>query len=177
MTEKKKFPPPSRILFNTFRLLLSATILSIIIVLIVRGTIGVEVFVEIILFPSDINSIFPFNLVGLLILLLGFLFIVAANYQLLVVGNIGLVAREPFHIPSTLVTTGPYRYSRNPIYLGVVLILLGFAIAFVSITVFIWAIAVFLFFWRFFVRWEEKKLEEAFGGEYLSYKSRVRRWL
>jgi protein-S-isoprenylcysteine O-methyltransferase Ste14 len=145
--------------------------------LIVGGTIGVEVFLEILLFPSDINFIFPFNLVGLLILLLGFVFIVAANFHLLVVGNIGLVAREPFHIPSTLVTTGPYRYSRNPTYLGGVLILLGFAIAFVSITVFICAIAVFLFCWRFFVRWEEEKLEEAFGEEYLSYKMQVRRWL
>lgn len=173
----KKFPPPSRILLNTFQLLLSATILSIIILLIIRGIIGVEIFIEIILFPSDINSIFPFNLVGLFILLLGFFFIITANFHLLVVGNIGLEAREPFHIPSTLVTTGPYRYSRNPIYLGVVLILLGFSIAFVSITVFICAIAVFLFCWRFFVRWEEKKLEEAFGEEYLSYKTRVRRWL
>lgn len=136
-----------------------------------------EVFIEILLLPSNINSIFPFNLVGLFILLLGFIFIVAANFHLLVVGNIGLVAREPFHIPSTLVTTGPYRYSRNPIYLGVVLILLGFAIAFVSITVLICAITVFTFFWRFFVRWEEKKLEEAFGEEYLAYKTRVRRWL
>ncbi|MFW9902785.1 MAG: methyltransferase family protein [Candidatus Thorarchaeota archaeon] len=162
---------------NTFQILLSATILSIIIVLIIRGTIGEDTFVEVLLFPSDINSIFPFNLVGLLILILGFLFVVVANFYLLAVGNIGLVAREPFHIPSTLVTTGPYRYSRNPIYLGVILILLGFTIFFMSITVFVCSVALFLFAWRFFVRWEEEKLEEAFGEEYLLYKTRVRRWL
>jgi protein-S-isoprenylcysteine O-methyltransferase Ste14 len=156
---------------------LSATILSLILVFIIRGTIGADVVAEVLFFPSDINSIFPFNFLGILILLLGFVFVITANYHLLAVGRIGLKAWEPFHISSTLVTSGPYRYSRNPIYLGVVLILLGFAIAFVSITVFICAFAVFLSCWRFFVRWEEEKLEDVFGEEYLSYKLRVRGWL
>ncbi|MHA2246871.1 MAG: hypothetical protein ACXADY_18145 [Candidatus Hodarchaeales archaeon] len=47
----------------------------------------------------------------------------------------------------------------------------------ISISVLICTVALFLFFWRFFVRWEEKKLEEAFGEEYLVYKKQVRRWL
>lgn len=177
MTANEKFPPQIGVLFNILRILFSATILSIIITLIIRRTIGAEVFAEVLFFPSDITSIFPFNLLGLLILLLGIVFVVAANHQLLVRGRIGLQTREPFHIPSNIVTTGPYCYSRNPIYLGVVLILLGFAIIFVSVTVLICTIALFLFFWKILVRWEEKKLEEAFGDEYLLYKKRVRRWL
>jgi protein-S-isoprenylcysteine O-methyltransferase Ste14 len=95
----------------------------------------------------------------------------------LVIGRISLEAREPFHVPSTLVTTGPYHYSRNPIYLGVILLSLGFAVIIMSITVLICTVVLFLFFRRFFIRWEEEKLEEAFGEEYLAYKKQVRRWL
>ena len=177
LTIKEKFPPGRVILWNSFLILLSATILSYIITIIIKGTIGAEVMAEILLFPSDIYSIFPFNLLGFFILVLGAIFLLAANYHLLVIGRIGLKAREPFHIPSTLVTTGPYGYSRNPIYLGVILILLGFAIIVVSVTILVCTITLFLFVWRFFVRWEETTLEEEFGEEYLLYKKQVRRWL
>ncbi|MFW9996723.1 MAG: methyltransferase family protein [Candidatus Odinarchaeota archaeon] len=177
MTANEKFPPLTRILVNILLILLIPTVLSIILAFIIKGTVGTEVFAEVLFFPSDINSTYPFNLLGLLVLLLGFVFVIAGNFHLLMIGRIGLQAREPFHIPSTLVTTGPYRYSRNPIYLGVVLILLGLAVIFASITVLICTVVLFLFFWRFFVGWEEKKLEEAFGEEYLLYKKRVRRWL
>jgi protein-S-isoprenylcysteine O-methyltransferase Ste14 len=177
LPEKEKFPPVKEILTNSLRILLSATILSIILVIIIGGTIGSELLAEVLFFPSEISSVYPINLLGLLIISLGFGFIITANYYLLVKGRIGLEAREPFHVPSTLVTAGPYRYSRNPIYLGVVLLLLGFAIMFMSLTVFFSTVIVFLVFWRFFVRWEEKKLEEAFGEQYLTYKNQVRRWL
>ncbi|MHA2389277.1 MAG: methyltransferase family protein [Candidatus Hodarchaeales archaeon] len=172
----KKKPQPVKSLFQIAWILLSATILSIIVAFIIRE-LGVEVVTEIFLFPVDITTPFPLNLFGLLILLLGFLLVIAANFHLLMVGKIGLTDREPYHTPSTLVTSGPYRYTRNPIYFGVVLILFGLAIMTASLTVLISALGVFLFFWRAFVIWEEKKLEETFGEEYLEFKRRVRRWL
>ncbi len=172
----KKKPQPAKSLLQIAWMLLSATILSIILVFIVRE-LGVEVVTAVFLFPVDITTPFPFNLFGLLILLLGFLLVIAANFHLLMVGKIGLTDREPYHTPSTLVTSGPYRYTRNPIYFGVVLILFGLAIMTASLTVLISALGVFLFFWRALVIWEEKKLEETFGEEYLEFKRRVRRWL
>jgi protein-S-isoprenylcysteine O-methyltransferase Ste14 len=137
-------------------MLLSATILSVILISIVRDFVGVEIVIPILLFPAEIIAPYPINLIGLLVLVLGFILIITANFHLLMIGKIGLEDREPFHTPSTIVTSGPYQYSRNPI---------------------LSSIALFLFFWKAFVSWEEKKLEEKFGEEYLEYKRRVRRWI
>jgi protein-S-isoprenylcysteine O-methyltransferase Ste14 len=134
-----------------------STILSYIIVYV-----GLEVILDF-FFPVYISIPFPFNLCGLLISVLGFMLIVWANYTLLFVGRIGLKNREPFHIPHKLILEGPYKFS-IAIFLG-------------SLTLFIISIALFIIFRIFFIRWEEKKLEEAFGEEYLEYKRRVRRWI
>ena len=83
----------------------------------------------------------------------------------------------PFQEASALVTSGFYRITRNPMYLGMLLLLLGIALksgrlgAFLPIPVF----AVIIHF-RFILP-EERFMEDAFGDEYLQYKSRVRRWL
>ena len=157
------------------RLLAVATILSIILYYVI-AFVGIEI-IFIILFPVDISIPFPYNLCGLLVSVLGFMLIIWANYTLLFIGKIGLEAREPFHTPSTLVVEGPYKFTRNPIYLSVVIIFFGLAILLGSLTLFIIAIALFIIFWTWFISWEEKRLEEEFGEEYLEYKGRVRRWL
>jgi protein-S-isoprenylcysteine O-methyltransferase Ste14 len=86
-------------------------------------------------------------------------------------------AIHPHEPSSALVTAGPYRFTRNPMYLGMAGTLLGAAVLMGSITPLI-VIPAFmaLVSERFIVR-EEAKLEAAFGREYLDYKSRVRRWL
>jgi protein-S-isoprenylcysteine O-methyltransferase Ste14 len=84
---------------------------------------------------------------------------------------------RPF-LPSTaLVLSGPYRFTRNPMYLGMAGTLLGAGVFMGSITPFV-VIPAFmaLITERFIVR-EEEKLEAAFGREYLDYKARVWRWL
>ncbi len=80
--------------------------------------------------------------------------------------------------PTTaVVTNGPYRFSRNPIYLGMFLGLTGFAVGFNSLWV-LAALIPFYFVLRYgVVAREEAYLERKFGGVYLDYKSRVRRWL
>lgn len=80
--------------------------------------------------------------------------------------------------PTTrIVTNGPYRYSRNPIYVGMFLGLVGLAVAFNSL----WLIAVLVPFYLTIrygvVAREEAYLERKFGDIYRVYKSRVRRWL
>jgi protein-S-isoprenylcysteine O-methyltransferase Ste14 len=66
-----------------------------------------------------------------------------------------------FHeTPITLVTTGPFRFSRNPIYLGGVIILLGLAILFGSLITFIFPILLFIILNEFYIPFEEITLEE-----------------
>jgi protein-S-isoprenylcysteine O-methyltransferase Ste14 len=84
---------------------------------------------------------------------------------------------RPFERSTKLVTGGLYRYTRNPMYLGLTLILagtwllLGTASALLPIAVFIWIIQ------EGFIRGEERFLDEIFGEEYRGYKNRVRRWI
>ena len=128
-----------------------------------------------ILFPDNPIVIFPYNLIGLLLLVLGFALTIWANYTLL--QKISLEEREPFHTPSALVTSGPFQFSRNPVYLSIIMMVFGLATIFGSLVLFIFPTIFFLIFHLFFIRWEEKKLEETFGEEYLEFKKHVRRWL
>ncbi len=76
----------------------------------------------------------------------------------------------------TLVTSGPYQFSRNPLYLGIVFILFGAALLLGSFSAMLFSLAVFgLLNW--WVRIEEKQLAAAFGKNYARYKKQVRRWM
>lgn len=84
----------------------------------------------------------------------------------------------PPHRPTTaLVTEGPYRRSRNPIYLGMALIYLGVVCATVSLGALVLLPAVILVMEFGVIRREERYLERRFGEPYRAYKTRVRRWL
>ena len=84
---------------------------------------------------------------------------------------------KPFERSSKLLVDGPYRISRNPIYLGLVVALAGVAVVCGSITPFMVVPAFAFLIDRRFIRAEEAQLEETFGQEYDAYKRRVRRWL
>jgi protein-S-isoprenylcysteine O-methyltransferase Ste14 len=83
----------------------------------------------------------------------------------------------PFERSTALVTDGSYRLTRNPMYVGMVMILAGIALLlgtvgpWLPIPLFVWVMRS-----SFIIR-EERFLEELFGQQYLAYKSRVRRWL
>jgi protein-S-isoprenylcysteine O-methyltransferase Ste14 len=82
------------------------------------------------------------------------------------------------YLPSTaLVVSGPYRFTRNPMYLGMAGTLLGVAVFLGSITPFVVIFAFMGLIKERFILPEETKLEAAFGSDYLQYKERVRRWL
>lgn len=86
----------------------------------------------------------------------------------------------PFFLypPKKLVTTGPYKYSRNPMTLGAWFIFIGEAILFQSITLFLFflfiALPVSILWIR---RYEEPFLERNFGELYVNYKKSVKRWI
>lgn len=72
---------------------------------------------------------------------------------------------------------GPYRFTRNPMYLGMVLMMLGLALYIGTAPFYLSAIAYFCIINFVFCPFEEDKLAAAFGEEYRQYRSRVRRWL
>jgi protein-S-isoprenylcysteine O-methyltransferase Ste14 len=86
-------------------------------------------------------------------------------------------AIHPHEQPSALVIAGPYRYTRNPMYLGMAGTLLGAAVLMGSITPFVVLPAFMALIKERFILGEEAKLEAAFGTDYADYKGRVRRWL
>jgi protein-S-isoprenylcysteine O-methyltransferase Ste14 len=84
---------------------------------------------------------------------------------------------RPYLPSSALVIAGPYRFTRNPMYLGMAGVLLGAAIYMGSITPFVVIPGFMALITERFIVAEEAKLEAAFGRDYLDYKARVRRWL
>ncbi|MGE5443768.1 MAG: methyltransferase family protein [Ignavibacteriales bacterium] len=115
----------------------------------------------------------PWNLTGVVPITAGLVIILIADRQFKTPGT----TVKPFHLSSRLVTDGMFRYTRNPMYLGMVIILLGMGICLASITppivvpVFIYIITVK------FIRAEERSLEQQFGQAYTEYRSRVRQWI
>lgn len=80
--------------------------------------------------------------------------------------------------PATeLATGGAYRFSRNPMYVGFVAILLGIGVAIGGLLTMLSAVVMFLFLDRYVIPREERYLLRRFGGAYEAYKRRVRRWL
>lgn len=83
----------------------------------------------------------------------------------------------PFEPASRLVERGPYRFTRNPMYLGGAISYVGIALAMntmwpiLLLPFVIWTVA------RFVIREEEQYLLATFGEEYAAYQRRVRRWL
>lgn len=83
----------------------------------------------------------------------------------------------PFERSTALVTSGSYRFTRNPMYLGMVLLLSGVAALLGTLSP--WLVIPFFaaIIQTNFVRGEERFLEEIFGDSYRAYQTRVRRWL
>ncbi len=84
---------------------------------------------------------------------------------------------EPHHVPGALIVEGPFRLSRNPIYLALLIILLGAVIgrgqplSLIFVVLFYWVLS------TRFVAPEEEALRAAFGAEADSYMAQTRRWL
>ena len=78
---------------------------------------------------------------------------------------------------SKLITTVLYAYVRSPMIIGVLLVLLGESLIFLSFNIFIWALAFFIINNIWFSVFEEPDLEKKFGEEYKEYKKQVHRWI
>lgn len=78
---------------------------------------------------------------------------------------------------SALVTGGVYRVTRNPMYVGMGLLLLAWGVYLSALIPFVGPVLFVLYITRFQIQPEERALARIFGGEYSSYAARVRRWL
>ena len=78
---------------------------------------------------------------------------------------------------SSLVNSGVYRFTRNPMYLGVLSVLMAWAVFLSSLWALFGLLAFFLYIDRFQIAPEEKALTRLFGTDYAAYQIKVRRWI
>lgn len=109
------------------------------------------------------------------------LIFVAAGFGL-ALRTVQMFRRAGTHVapgqPATaLVTAGPYRFTRNPIYIGFVLVFFGLSIVLTSVWILLLLAPVLLILQRGVVLREEAYLEEKFGDAYRAYAAKVPRWL
>jgi len=90
---------------------------------------------------------------------------------------IGKGTPAPFDPPRKLVIRGPYRFVRNPMYIGAGMTLVGAALYYESVSILIYTGLFFLITHLFVVLYEEPTLRRTFGEEYETYFRGVRRWL
>lgn len=115
----------------------------------------------------------PYNKIGIIVFVIG-LSITFYSFYLFRKNKTPII---PGKKPTFIVMNGPYKFTRNPMYLGVLIALLGAAVYFGNSLSFLSPIIFFLATNYYFVPFEEKLLENIFGKKYLNYKKRVRRWL
>jgi protein-S-isoprenylcysteine O-methyltransferase Ste14 len=112
--------------------------------------------------------------IGLLPLVGGIFLLLYCVREFYVAGR-GTLA--PWSPPRHLVTTGPYRYSRNPMYIGVGTILFGWSVFFHSRTLAIYTVCVVVAFHLRVVLYEEPWAARTFADQWQQYRARVARWL
>lgn len=111
---------------------------------------------------------------GMIPLTIGFLALLWCVRDFYVSGR-GTLA--PWAPPVRLVVVGLYRYTRNPMYIAVALVLIGWASSFGSMVLFIYAIVVVVMFHLRVIFGEEPFLDRTYGKEWEEYTQRVPRWL
>ena len=124
-------------------------------------------------YPIQMIVEFPYTLIGLAPLILGMFINIQATRT--------LTKRAEFdpknENPGTLVTEGFFKYSRNPMYLGGIILGLGLAVLLGSLSSFVILAFFFLSLHFLYIPEEEAQLKAMFGEEYLDYMKRVRKWI
>ena len=113
------------------------------------------------------------NLFGLIFLVLGMVMNLIADKAFHQVDT----TVKPFEESSALVTNGIFRISRNPMYLGFVLILTGIAVLVRSLSPYLVIFAFAILIDRIYIRAEEQMMAEKFGAKWESYKATTRCWI
>ena len=123
--------------------------------------------------PVQQLIIYPWNTTGILPLLLGMALNLSADRAF----KRNATTVKPFEISKVLITSGTFKYTRNPMYLGMVLILTGVALLLGTLSPIIIIPLFAIAMDRIFIVVEEKMLDQRFGDEWRHYKTNVRRWI
>lgn len=124
--------------------------------------------------PPGTGVLMPLGLLGLVPLGIGFAIVLWCLWEFATRGQGTPAVFDP---PKNLVVRGPYKYVRNPMYIGAGLILAGFAALFGSVAILIYLIAFAAIIHGFVVFYEEWTLGRKFGDAYADYKKSVPRWI
>jgi protein-S-isoprenylcysteine O-methyltransferase Ste14 len=125
------------------------------------------------LLPVWIFLPWPWSAIGLLPLLAGMALGGAGSRTFHRVGT----TLQPGAPSSTLVTDGIYKFTRNPMYVGLTLALIGIGLLLGALTPLLVVLAFVVVIQRRFIALEEQTLTAQFGAAYTDYQRRVRRWL
>jgi protein-S-isoprenylcysteine O-methyltransferase Ste14 len=126
------------------------------------------------LFPVFVVVSYPYVYLGVILILFGLYLNIIWVTKIF---RKNKTTVRPEEIPTTLVTSGFFRYSRNPTYLGMALTLFGVSVLIGSLITFIFPLLFIVLTGLFTIPIEEKNLEKKFGKKYLNYKKEVRRWI
>jgi protein-S-isoprenylcysteine O-methyltransferase Ste14 len=116
----------------------------------------------------------PFNPPGLLPLVAGVVLLLWCVRDFYIAGKGTLAPWDP---PRRLVVVGLYRWTRNPMYVAVALILIGWAVGYGALSLWVYALVVVIAFHLRVVLFEEPWLGRTHGEEWVRYEARVPRWL
>jgi protein-S-isoprenylcysteine O-methyltransferase Ste14 len=123
--------------------------------------------------PVAVLVPWPWSYLGLTLVAAGLMLAIAGNRRFRLRGT----SVVPFTPSSALVTDGVFRFTRNPMYLGLLVVLLGVVIAVGAVSALAVVAALAILLHRRFVLPEEALMRKQFGAEYEAYCGRVRRWL
>lgn len=124
-------------------------------------------------FPARVILQAPFTWSGILIIGAGLY--LAFRCRTMFLQN--RTTMSPYEYPAVLITTGPFRISRNPVYLAMTAILFGSAVVMGTFVPFLFPVLFIVVIELLFIPDEERRLDEVFGEEYREYKREGRRWL
>ena len=124
--------------------------------------------------PNKSVCSIPALLLGLVFICTGML-IMVLTVSMFIRKGVGTLA--PWSPPQKLVTGGIYAHVRNPMIMGVLIVLIGESIAILSLLIFKWAILFFIVNNIYFFIYEEPDLDKRFGDNYKEYKKHVPRWI
>ena len=113
--------------------------------------------------------------VSVLILIIGLVVIISPVFDF--IKSKTTVNPVKFQNVNRLVTTGIYKYSRNPMYLGMILIIISTTVYYLNFLSVFSPLIFYIWINKFQISREEIFLEGKFGNEYLKYKSKTRRWI
>jgi protein-S-isoprenylcysteine O-methyltransferase Ste14 len=145
---------------------------NLIFTIVVPGT--VAVYVPVFVFPHDPVSVSATSAVAVLLLVFGALVYLWCLWDF---ASYGRGTPAPIDPPKQLVIRGLYRFSRNPMYLGVLSVIFGWSLFFQSMRLATYGIVVAVLFHLFVVFYEEPHLRQVFGAGYEQYCAHVGRWL